>query len=94
MDSDVQTVDENDFELVCEAPPAKKKAPVTVDLTLSSSDSEEDENVLQEGLLRQRSSGSQSSRPSTADSVGTSATGYLTIQLALVRDSLNSIISN
>jgi len=78
VEDNVETVDEGDLELVCEAPPAKKKAPMVVDLTLSSSDSEEDDtllNIKQRLLNKQRNSGSQSSRPSTADSVDESISG-------------------
>ena len=89
---EIQTVDEGELELVCEAPPAKKKTPanaVVVDLTLSSSESgedsgDDDEDKEQDDadekkngteLLVNRNTGSQSSRPSTAESVDTSATG-------------------
>lgn len=62
----VETIDETELELVCEGPPPKKKAPMVVDLTLSS-DSEEDSDTLmsikERMLSRQRSSGSQSSCP-------------------------------
>ena len=78
VEDNVETVDEGDLELVCEVPPAKKKAPTVVDLTLSSSDSEEDDtllNIKQRLLNKQRNSGSQSSRPSTADSVDESISG-------------------
>ena len=64
VEDNLETVDEGDLELeleVCEVPPPKKKAPMVVDMTLSSSDSKEDDTLL--------NIGSQSSRPSTADSV-------------------------
>lgn len=71
----VETIDEAELELVCEGPPPKKKAPMVVDLTLSS-DSEEDSDTLmsikERMLSRQRSSGSQSSCP--ADSADESTT--------------------
>ena len=71
----VETIDETELELVCEGPPPKKKAPMVVDLTLSS-DSEEDSDTLmsikERMLSRQRSSGSQSSCP--ADSADENAT--------------------
>ena len=71
----VETIDEAELELVCEGPPPKKKAPMVVDLTLSS-DSEEDSDTLmsikERMLSRQRSSGSQSSCP--ADSADENAT--------------------
>jgi len=73
VEHNIETVDEGELELVCEAPPAKKKAPMVVDLTLSSSDSEEDDtsllNIKERLLNLHRASGSQSSRPSTADSI-------------------------
>ena len=77
----VETIDETELELVCEGPPAKKKAPMVVDLTLSS-DSEEDEDTLlsikERMLNRQRSSGSQSScPPDSADENTTPSTGIL-----------------
>ena len=78
---EIETVDEGELELVCEAPPAKKKSAVVVDLTLSSSESDDggdDEtlaSIKERQLNRQRSSGSQSSRPSTAESADTSTTG-------------------
>ena len=75
----VETIDEGELELVCEGPPTKKRAPMVVDLTLSS-DSEDDSDTLisikeRERLKRQRSPSCQSSRPSTADSIATSSTG-------------------
>ena len=73
--------------MVCEAPPAKKKAPMVVDLTLSSSDSEEDDtslmNIKERLLNQQRALGSQSSRPSTADSVDHSTAGILPLLFIL-----------
>lgn len=79
IEAKVETIDEGELELVCEGPPAKKRAPMVVDLTLSS-DSEDDSDTLisikeRERLKRQRSPSSQSSRPSTADSITTSSTG-------------------
>ena len=54
---------------------------MVVDLTLSSSDSEEDDtslmNIKERLLNQQRALGSQSSRPSTADSVDHSTAGIL-----------------
>ena len=83
----IETVDEGELELVCEAPPAKKKAPMVVDLTLSSSDSEEDDtslmNIKERLLNQQRALGSQSSRPSTADSVDHSTAGILPLLFIL-----------
>ena len=81
VEHNIETVDEGELELVCEAPPAKKKAPMVVDLTLSSSDSEEDDtsllNIKERLLNLHRASGSQSSRPSTADSIDQPTTGKL-----------------
>lgn len=77
----VETIDEAELELVCEGPPPKKKAPMVVDLTLSS-DSEEDCDTLmsiKERLLnRQRSSNSQSSCPAdSADENTTAGSGNI-----------------
>lgn len=63
---------------------------MVVDLTLSSSDSEEDDtsllNIKERLLNLQRASGSQSSRPSTADSVNHPTAG---ISLRLIREKLS-----
>lgn len=75
----METIDEVELDLVCDGPPpAKKRAPVVVDLTLSSSDSEDDSQTLtsiKDRLLSRNLSSSQSSRPSTADSTGSSQLG-------------------
>jgi hypothetical protein len=70
----IETIDETELELVCEGPPPKKRAPMVVDLTLSS-DSEDDIRAPPLPTDRIRSSGSQSSRPSTADSVENASNG-------------------
>jgi len=86
QEHNIETVEEGELELVCEAPPTKKKAPMVVDLTLSSSDSEEDDtsllNIKERLLNLQRASGSQSSRPSTADSVNHPTAGAADLSLA------------
>lgn len=71
-DPKVETIDEAELDLVCDGPPpAKKRTPMVVDLTLSSD--EEDNATLssiKERMLDRQRSSSQSSRPSTADSIG------------------------
>ncbi|KZS18611.1 E3 SUMO-protein ligase PIAS3 [Daphnia magna] len=96
----VETIDETELELVCEGPPPKKKAPMVVDLTLSS-DSEEDSDTLmsikERMLSRQRSSGSQSSCPGDSadeNAAVTNAPVNLSSNVTTVTGSSNSSLSS
>lgn len=91
----METIDEGDLELVCEGPPPKKKAPMVVDLTLSS-DSEEDSDTLmsikERMLSRQRSSGSQSSCPADSADESTTVTNGISRLYFLPDDLFNSFL--